>query len=553
MSKRVLIIGGYGVFGGRLAKALASQDNFEVIVAGRELEKAAAFCEGNSCLPIAVDTQAAGLVHAFSTHDLDIVIDAAGPFQNYANDTYAVAKAAIRCGAHYLDLSDDAAFTAGIVALDELARAADVTVMSGVSSVPALSSVVIGELAQDMTDIHLIESAILPGNRAPRGLSVVKAIVGQAGCNMTIWRGGRHEIAKGWSDLKVVVLGAPGANGRKRRWASLIGAPDLALFPDYFKARSVVFRAGLDLKLMHGGLWLLSLPVRWGWLASILPLAPLLKWAADRLEPFGSDMGGMVVSVEGETQNNIYEKHTWTLIAQGGDGPNIPTIPAQIICTKLLTGEFEAGAMPCLEAFALSEAETVLRQLQVKTDRQSLPCDLLFKKVLGPKFAELPEQLAELHAVIDVRRWQGRASIRRGRGLFSKIAGWVAGFPPAAEDVDVTVEMRRGDDQEIWTRTFGAHRFRSYLKAKRAESKSFLYERFGLLSFQIGLHVDEGKLCYPILGGRALGLPLPQFLLPKSITHEYVDDHGRACFDVRISLPIAGHVVSYSGWLLPDS
>ena len=31
-----------------------------------------------------------------------------------------------------------------------------------------------------------------------------------------------------------------------------------------------------------------------------------------------------------------------------------------------------------------------------------------------------------------------------------------------------------------------------------------------------------------------------------------VDPEGRACFSVRIDLPFGGHVVSYSGWLLPD-
>ncbi len=61
------------------------------------------------------------------------------------------------------------------------------------------------------------------------------------------------------------------------RWAGLIGAPDLVLFPEHFQARSVTFRAGLDLKLLHGGLAFLSLPVRAGLIRSLSPLSPALK------------------------------------------------------------------------------------------------------------------------------------------------------------------------------------------------------------------------------------------------------------------------------------
>ena len=43
---RILILGGYGVFGGRLARLLADEARLTLVIAGRSAEKARAFCAG---------------------------------------------------------------------------------------------------------------------------------------------------------------------------------------------------------------------------------------------------------------------------------------------------------------------------------------------------------------------------------------------------------------------------------------------------------------------------------------------------------------------------
>jgi len=56
---RILVIGGYGVFGGRLARLLAEENNLTILVAGRSKKKADAFCRtvsGQSVLmPVSFD------------------------------------------------------------------------------------------------------------------------------------------------------------------------------------------------------------------------------------------------------------------------------------------------------------------------------------------------------------------------------------------------------------------------------------------------------------------------------------------------------------------
>ena len=549
MKKPILIIGGYGVFGGRIAMALAKKPHWDVIVTGRSLAKASRFCKNHGGRPLALDLNSNKLEKIIAAEAPFIIIDAAGPYQAYGADPYRIAKAAMACGAHYLDLSDDADFTKGIQQLAAPAQAAGVTLLSGVSSVPALSSAAVDELARGIGDIHVIESVILPGNRAPRGLSVMRAILLQVGRPMQLWRGGKDITVAGWSRPSPVGLEVPGSLPIKARNASFIGAPDLALFPQHYGARSVLFRAGLELKLMHGALTLLSWLAQRRLIGSPARLTRLLKWLADHLEGFGSDRGGMVVRVAGLTNDGRAVAHDWTLIAEAGDGPHIPTIAARILCQKLLAGEVAAGARPCLGEFTLQEAETALAELRTSTQKNSTDFDLIFAKALGRDFNKLPQPLRDLHCVIDARSWAGKADIQRGNNLLAKLIGTIMGFPPAGRAIPVAVTMERQSESEIWVRQFGSKKFRSRLSLCAPGGSGRIFERFGPLRFTIDLCLHKDQLAYPITGGSWLGIPLPRFALPKSETREYVDDQGRACFDVRISMPLAGHIVTYRGWL----
>ncbi|MGB8814443.1 MAG: DUF4166 domain-containing protein [Paracoccaceae bacterium] len=546
---KVLVIGGYGVFGARICMALARDPAIDLIVAGRDSAAATRFCAEHGGKPLALDRNAADLAAQIATQAPFLVIDAAGPFQSYGTDPYRLAGASLAAGAHYFDLSDDAAFTQGITALDTQARAANLVALSGVSSVPALSSAAVEALIPGLHDIHLIESTILPGNRAPRGLSVMRAILAQTGTPLTLWRGNRPETVPGWSDAHPVALTLPGLPPLPLRRASLIGAPDLTLFPARYHARSVVFRAGLELPIMHQGLHALSLLPRLGLLRTLAPLAPALKWLADRLHRFGTDRGGMRVRVLGQTAMGAPQCRDWTLIAGAGDGPHIPAIPARVLTARLRAGTLPPGARPCLGEFTLAEATAMMQGLDITAGISTTPMPFLFATVLGnADFAALPAPLRDLHSVLHFRRWNGRARITRGTNPAARLVATLMRFPPASSDTPVKVTMRRTGETEIWTRTFANHRFRSYL----TPLPHGMSERFGPLSFTIGLAVANGQITYPVTAGRALGLPLPRWLLPHSNTTEAIDAMGRATFDVALSHPLIGLIVRYQGWLTPD-
>jgi short subunit dehydrogenase-like uncharacterized protein len=142
---KILILGGYGTFGGRLAELLADEERLILLVAGRSEKKAAAFCQGFAArahaTPLAFDRDG-DVETQLRAAAPDLVVDASGPFQAYGDDPYRVVKACIALGIDYLDLADGADFVAGISAFDSAARTRGVYVLSGVSSFPVLTAAV---------------------------------------------------------------------------------------------------------------------------------------------------------------------------------------------------------------------------------------------------------------------------------------------------------------------------------------------------------------------------------------------------------------------------
>lgn len=551
MKPAVLIVGGTGVFGSRLAQRLIAVDQVRVIVAGRDAIRLAAFCARYGGEFRALDRSGA-LDELLGEIAPAVVVDAAGPFQDYGDDPYRRVHAAIGARCHYLDFSDDAAFTAGVESLDAAARAAGVVVLSGVSSVPALSAAVVRALSADLETIDCIDSVIQPGNRAPRGLSVVRAIVAQVGKPLRLWRGRCWTRAPAWNGLTRVCLEIKGVAPLGARWASVIGAPDLQLFPKRFAAQSVLFRAGLELSLMHLGLWLMSWPIRLGLLKSLSPMTRPLYALAKRLERFGSDRGGMQVSVTGIARGSGRRtRRRWTLIAEAGSGPEIPALPAFVLITALLRGGVPSGARACLDELSLDDFESSLPRPAMQTGRSEAPAPVLYEQLLGPGHAYLPPALQALHAVVDRLQFRGTAVVETGSHVLARAIRRVMRFPAAATAIPVEVTMVCEDGGERWTRRFGRSVFHSVLRRTAQERPGECRERFGLFDFGIRLIADERGLSMPVRDARFLGIPLPHALTPVSRTREFVDDAGDAAFDVEVLLPGIGRIIRYRGSLRP--
>ena len=116
---KIVILGGYGVLGGRLARLLL-RDGHSVWIAGRNLQKAERFAARFGGHPIQLDLMSDP--QPILQVDPHTVVDAAGPFQAYGGDTFRIAECCFEHRIDNLDLSDDGRFTAGIGQLDEQAK-----------------------------------------------------------------------------------------------------------------------------------------------------------------------------------------------------------------------------------------------------------------------------------------------------------------------------------------------------------------------------------------------------------------------------------------------
>ncbi|MCW3837046.1 DUF4166 domain-containing protein [Sphingomonas canadensis] len=540
---RILLIGGYGGFGARLARRLAGRGH-RVIVAGRSMERAAAF---SATLPGAeplVADRTNGIGLAMARERPDLVIDAAGPFQGSG---HTVPEACIAMRIPYLDLADARDFVCGIGALDKDARRAGVPVISGASSVPALSGAVVRELAAGMARVDRVEMAISASNRASAGPSVAAAILSYVGRPVKLWRGRRWATGWGWQEMRRQDFLLPDGTGLRGRLTGIADVPDHAILPEALPGRpAVTFRAGTELGFQMRTLWLASWPVRWGWIASLTKLRGLLMPLYRATLRFGGDRSAMHVTLSGEAEGRAVERR-WTLVASNGDGPEIPVLAAELLAEAMLAGRVAPGARHAgdeltLEAFAPLFAALAIRHA---TAERALPAPL-YARILGDRFAALPPLVRAMHQVSSDHGARGEGTVRRGTSPAARMLAAMMGMPPAGT-VPLHVHFTEADGRERWTRDFGGHRFTSELSARRGRA----IERFGPLRFAFDLPADADGLRMEFAGWSAFGLPLPRWAGPRITAREWQED-GRFRFEVTVRMPLIGEVVGYSGWLEVD-
>ena len=361
--KTVLVLGGYGFFGERIAASLARDANLQVLVGGRNRDKAAQAARRmgiSDAAAVRVDASDPGLVDVLRLLRIDVLVHTAGPFQE---QDYAVARAAIAAGCHYLDLADGRAFVAGIEALDEAARSRGVSVISGASSVPGLSSAVIDRYAPRFARLDSIRMGIASGARAP-GLATVRGVFSYCGKPFRRLENGEWRPSHGWLDLQRHRFPEPiGA-----RWLGSCDIPDLDLFPRrYPTATTVTFHAGFASAIGHLAVWALSGLVKVGLLESMVVFAAPLSRMSRWIEPFASDKGGMFVALSGQGDDGMPLELCWHLVVAQNHGPFVPC-GAAIALVRKLAGEAppSVGARACAGLLTVEEYLAPLSDLDIR-------------------------------------------------------------------------------------------------------------------------------------------------------------------------------------------
>jgi hypothetical protein len=175
---RVLIAGGYGVFGRLLAAELLRTTPADIVIGGRNPAEVGRACREldrsrqGRVEPMAIDLARPGELRR-AAEGCVAVACTAGPFQGLRA---GIVDEVVEAGAHWVDIADATDWVLGILEdpeLDERACAAGVAVGTGLSTLPALSGTLAGALLERLPRARTATVVLSIGNRNRKGSAAI--------------------------------------------------------------------------------------------------------------------------------------------------------------------------------------------------------------------------------------------------------------------------------------------------------------------------------------------------------------------------------------------
>ncbi|MEP4050951.1 MAG: DUF4166 domain-containing protein [Litorimonas sp.] len=543
---QVLIIGGYGTFGFRIAERLSDEPELELVLAGRNLDKATTACSKLSgaanFTPLKLDR---------NTIDLsvkpDLIIDASGPFQAYKGSP--ILDYCLTHGIHYADLSDDGGFVSAVLDQNSRAKTADIVAVSGSSTCPVLSAIGLREIETKIGPANEVMIGIAPSPKADLGRNVVTAVTLYAGQKtVPTMRHGKQILVAGLTEIQNATICVPGETPLPRLPFAVADAPDAKVLPHSFINLTDIWTgAGTRPVWMHRLLVTLSRGVAKGSLPKLGPLADVFHRSRAFFR-FGEHRGGMIVYAK-----NSSDAASWHLVADGDHGPFIPTLPAVALVRKFLRQAPPApGAYSGDQIVDLKSLAPEFAELDVTYGMQYDGADLpVYEGVMGDAYLRLSPAVQDLHGTGSGRVFSGLCKVTRGKNPLSHIVAAFIGFPKSGENVPVSVTVTPDETGESWTRNFGGRTFTSHHSSGTGRWSRHVTERFGPISIHMAILEESGNLRIHTKGWSIFGIPLPKVLRPGGDVYETQDTEGRFVFHVDLIAPLFGRLCKYHGWLEP--
>ena len=219
---RVLIVGGYGDVGRRIAAALASDVQLHLIVAGRDHRKARSLASqlGKRARALQLDVHdREAVVSAVADSDLIVCcVDQREPH---------LVSSAIEQGAAYLDVTAGWEFISRCLAMHEQAEAAGVHIWVGSGLSPGLVNVMARAATDQLREVDTVHSYLFLGMGDEAGPAALDFMLKAASEPFSVVEHGRSRIA--WAFREARHIDVPSEEGRL--CAYRFPMPDQFFFP----------------------------------------------------------------------------------------------------------------------------------------------------------------------------------------------------------------------------------------------------------------------------------------------------------------------------------
>ena len=317
---RVIVFGGYGVFGSIVARELV-QRGVPVTIAGRDGRKGESLARelGSECSAVEANlADRASCSQALNGHV--IAVHCAGPFAEMDD---SLLDACLEHGCHYVDIADDRAYVARVQQYDERFSRAGLTAAYGCSSLPSISLALAQHArAESAVPVEGVRVGLFIGHDNPKGDAAVRSATRMLGRPIAA----QQVALVGFRDWTIVPLPPPIG----RRPMLNFETPDYDLLPRLLGAREVIVNVGFESRLVTAA---------FGCFARCAPaigrrVLPWLAAISGPLRHFGTSCGVVfaeLVFADGS-------RRSAAMVARR-DGQRLAALPCVYVVERLARGE----------------------------------------------------------------------------------------------------------------------------------------------------------------------------------------------------------------------
>ncbi|MGR7907931.1 saccharopine dehydrogenase NADP-binding domain-containing protein [Lysinibacillus capsici] len=335
----ILIIGGYGEVGGKIAKLLLQSYPNRIWIAGRNIEKAKDFCVQHKNLVRPLQLDVSEKVHPEQLENVALVIMCLEQ-----KDT-AFAQLCLNEGISYIDITASYTFLKKLEALHSLAVQKHSTAIFSVGMAPGLTNLMAMHAARPLSSLEKMHISILLGAGDTHGTAAILWILQQLNKPFSSYN---NQKVANFTNKRTVKFKKIG-----KRSVYQFNFSDQHTLTKHFPSIPIVTRLGFDVEPLNKFVSFLQ-KSRIACLLKFNGIQILLASLIQKIK-IGSDVCGIQIEAIGKIHHKVA---SFTLDFLDRDESLVTAKVAAFIANEFLNNKHPAGAYHIEELFTLDTLQT---------------------------------------------------------------------------------------------------------------------------------------------------------------------------------------------------